>query len=154
METLDIQPILVPVDFSEESKAALLFASNLSVREERPLVVLHVIHDNGHKGRTYSRGAKESALPIREIAEQVMLEFISEVHEEHTNLDALKSARTMVVDGLPVTRILEVARNINAEHVVVGGNERGSLSRMLNGSVSQSLAKDSPIPVTVIRCKV
>lgn len=69
---------------------------------------------------------------------------------EHADLKALDSVTTMVVDGLPVSRILEVANDIEAAHIVVGGNERGTVSKILNGSVSQSLVKDSRCPVTVI----
>ena len=65
MDTPDTQPILVPVDFSAESEAALLFANSLSAREARPLVVLHVMHDNGHNGTMYRRRTeKDSMLPL------------------------------------------------------------------------------------------
>ena len=151
MKTSDIQPILVPVDFSAESTAALLFANKLSVREGRPLVVLHVMHDNGNNGALYPRRTeKDSMLPLHEIAEREMKDFIYGAREEHADLDALKSATTMVVDGLPVARILEVAQSVDAGHIVVGSSERGRLSRIFNGSISVSLAKDSPIPLTVI----
>ena len=154
MVTPDIQPILVPVDFTAESEAALLFANQLSIREERPLVVLHVTHDNGHNGTMYRRRAeKDSMLPWQEIAERKMKDFMNDVRDEHADLEVLKSAQTIVVDGLPATRILEVARSINAGHIVVGSSERGRLSRIFNGSVSVSLAKDSPIPLTVIHFK-
>lgn len=154
MKASDTQPILVPVDFSAESKAALLFANKLSVREGRSLVVLHVMHDNGNNGALYRRRAeKDSMLPLHEIAEREMENFINGVREEHADLDALKSVRTIVVDGLPAARILEVARSVDAGHIVVGSSERGRLSRLFNGSVSVSLAKDSPIPLTVIHSK-
>ncbi|MDJ0957970.1 MAG: universal stress protein [Arenicellales bacterium] len=154
MENPNIQPILVPVDFSTESKEALLFANELSARERRPLVVLHVMHDNGSNGASYRREADgESLLPIHEIAERRMEDFINGICEEYADLDMLKSAKTIVVDGVPVTRIIEVAQQLKADHIVVGGNERGHLSRMFNGSVSVSLVKDSPVPITVVRSK-
>lgn len=153
MENPDIQPILVPIDFSRESKEALLFASDLSVREKQPLVVLHVMHDNGGNGGDYRRQEGDALLPMHEIAERKMEEFIGSMCEENAELDALKSAKKMVVDGIPVTRIMEVAKQLGADHIVVGGNEKGHLSRMFNGSVSVSLVKDSPVPVTVVRAK-
>jgi nucleotide-binding universal stress UspA family protein len=151
METSDTQPILASVDFSPESKAALLFASSLSYKEGRPLVVLHVMHDDGQNGAVYGKRSADAALlPTQEIAEKAMIDFISSVRQEHAGLEALGSARTMVVDGLPATRIPEVARKINAGHIVVGAKERGRLSRMFNNSVSKALAKNSPVSVTVI----
>ncbi len=151
MEYSDIQPILASIDFSPESKAALLFASNLSYKEGRPLVVLHVMHDDGQDGAVYGKRSEEAALlPIQEIAEKVMIDFISSVRQEHADLEALGSARTMVVEGLPVTRIPEVARRINAGHIVVGAREKGRLSRMFKHSISKALAINSPVSVTVI----
>ncbi|MDH3692645.1 MAG: universal stress protein [Gammaproteobacteria bacterium] len=153
METSDNRPILVPVDFSEESKAALLYACDLSVSEQQRLVVLHVVHDDGN-GKMYRREADIAPmLPIHEIAEQAMQDFIDDMNGKNTELDALKSAKTIIVDGLPVTRILEVAEQVNAGHIVVDGNDRSALSRMLNGSVSRLLVEDSPVPVTVFRSK-
>ena len=146
----DTRPILVPIDFSTESKAALLFANKLAASGGCPLVVLHVVHDNGNGDSVYRRNANESAMPMVDVASREMRSFIDQVLEEHRDLDAIRSARTMVVDGIPVGRILEVARNINSGHIVLGGNSRSSMSRMLHGSVSQSLVKDSQIPVTVI----
>lgn len=151
MENSDIQPILASVDFSPESKAALLFASSLSYKEGRPLVVLHVVHDDGQNGAVYSKRSVDAALlPTQEIAEKIMIDFISSVRQEYADLEALGSARTMVVDGLPATRIPEVARKINAGHIVVGSRERGRLSRIFNNSISKKLAIDSPVSVTVI----
>ena len=39
------QPILVPVDFSRHSEAALLKACELAECSGNPILVLHVIHD-------------------------------------------------------------------------------------------------------------
>ena len=73
MHTPNSQPILVSVDFSPESKAALLFASALSEQEGRPLVVLHVIHDDGGDNGPYRRTTEKSVmLPMHEIAEQLI----------------------------------------------------------------------------------
>ena len=119
MQTSNSKPILAPIDFSPESKAALLFASSLSRQEGRPLVVLHVIHDDGRSDGPYKREREQSViLPLNEIAEHVMNEFISELRQEEPGDSALGSAKTMVVDGLPVTRIAEVARKIDAGHIV------------------------------------
>ena len=41
-------------------------------------------------------------LSLHEIAEREMKVFINDVRKEQVGLDALKSARTMVVDGSPV----------------------------------------------------
>ena len=151
MQTSNPQPILASVDFSPESKAALIFASRLSHQEGRPLVVLHVMHEDSNSNGMYRRRTRKAAvLPMLEIAEEIMDEFISDVRREYAGDGALESAETMVVDGLPVTRIQEVARRINAGRIVVGGKEKSHLTKLLNGSVVDSLEKNSSVSVTVI----
>ena len=55
----------------------------------------------------------------------------------------------VVVDGLPVTRIAEVARKIDAGHIVVGGKERSKLSKIFSPSLTDSLTRNCPVSVTV-----
>ena len=154
MENPHRKPILAAVDFSAESKAALEFAARLCASEERPLVVLHVVHDKGSNGGSYRRPADfGSLLPLHEIAERSMHDFFSRVCKEHAGPNAITSARKIVVDGLPVTRILEFARHVDAGHIVLGYSERGRLARMFDGSVSKSLATKSPVPVSVIHAQ-
>ena len=43
-------PILVPVDFSPTSEAALLWAADMAACKVTPLVILHVVHDPGKSG--------------------------------------------------------------------------------------------------------
>ena len=56
----DKQPILVPVDFSPHAEAALVHAANLAECLQRPLVVLHVVHDPGEMPGYYARSSRRS----------------------------------------------------------------------------------------------
>ena len=55
-------PVLVPVDFSPHSEAALLHAVGVAGCMEQPLVVLHVVHDPGDMPGYYSRALKKKHL--------------------------------------------------------------------------------------------
>ena len=56
------RPILVPVDFSKHSEAALWEACELSESMGAPLVVLHVVHDPGDMPGYYTRVSKKKHL--------------------------------------------------------------------------------------------
>lgn len=58
---------------------------------------------------------------------------------------------TRIVEGNPKSRIVNVAKNWNADLVVTGSHGRGFLGRMLIGSVSDAVVKHSPCSVLVIR---
>lgn len=143
--------ILVPVDFSTASREALLFASQLASCSSLPLIVLHVVHDVAHRPDLYPRrSATEQILPIAEIAEQRLQHFMTRVRQDHPDNSVLTTAGMMVVKGLPATRIPEIARRIGAGLIIMGGSGRSKLSKLIAGSVSDSVIRHSPVPVTVV----
>jgi nucleotide-binding universal stress UspA family protein len=147
-ETLSI---LVPVDFSTASDESLLLAAQLAACSSQPLVILHVAHDDIHQPNIYPRKTeKEQILPIEEIAEAALQIFMAKIREQHPDNAVLMDAEVMMVSGLPATRIPEVARQIGAGHIVMGGNGRTSLSKLITGSVSEKVIRQSPVPVTIV----
>jgi len=144
-------PILVPVDLSAASHDALLLAAQLSASSSRPLVILHVVHDDIRHPDIYPRRNEiEQLLPIDEIAERVFQEFIADMRIQHPDNDALANAGLILVSGLPATQITEVARKTGASLIVMEGNCRTSLSKLIAGSVSEKVIRQSPVPVTVV----
>jgi nucleotide-binding universal stress UspA family protein len=57
---------------------------------------------------------------------------------------------TRVVTGTPVDGILTVAEEVDADLIVVGHHERGFLERVLEGSVSGSVARRAHCDVLVV----
>ena len=146
-----ILPILVPVDLSAASREALLLAVQLAGQSSQPLVILHVAHDDIQQPNIYPRrNETEQLLPLEEIAERALLNFIANLREQHPDSAVLANAGMMVVSGLPATRIPEIARKIGAGLVVMGGNGRTSLSKLIAGSVSEKVIRQSPVPVTIV----
>ncbi|MET0062696.1 MAG: universal stress protein, partial [Candidatus Thiodiazotropha endolucinida] len=114
------QPILVPVDFSVASEAALLKAFELAECLKVRVIVLHVVHDPGDMPGYYTTMLKKKKLARMQDAARAMLEeFIQEFRKKYTTKQRLKRAERMLVIGLPVTRIMQVAEKIDASIVVM-----------------------------------
>lgn len=144
--------ILVPVDFSSFSEAALLRACQLASCMDVPVVILHVVHDPAEMPGYYARMAKESNLVrIEDVAKEMLERFVEEVISRHHKLECLREARTMLVVGLPVGRILEVAEMVNASMIVMGSQGRTGLDHLLLGSKTEQVVRLSPIDVTVVK---
>jgi len=142
---------LVPIDLSATSNEALLLAAQLAASSSRSLLILHVAHDDIHQPNIYPRrNETEQVLPIEEIAESVLQDFMAEMRKQHPDNAVLANAGLLVVSGLPATRIPEVARLTGAGHIVMGGNGRTSLSKLMAGSVSEKVIQKSPVLVTVV----
>lgn len=148
---VETSPIMVPVDLSEASQEALLLAAQLATSSSRSLLILHVVHDDLHHPEIYPRRNEiEQVLPIEEIAERVFQDFMADMRKRHPDNEALANAGLIMVSGLPATQITEVARQTGADLIVMGSNCRTSLSRLMAGSVSEKVIRQSPVPVTIV----
>ena len=73
----EVRPVLVPVDFSRHSEAALLEAAEIAACFKQPLLVLHVVHDPGDMPGYYSRALKKKQLHrIEDAAATMLVEFM------------------------------------------------------------------------------
>lgn len=146
------QGILVPVDFSVDSEAALSLAARLASRLDVPLSVLHVVHDPGDApGYYHVKGRKRQLGKLEDLAREMLDDFMQTRIEADPEGETLKRAKRMLVVGLPVTRILEVVTRTNPQMVVMGSAGRTGLSRFLLGSKAEQIVRLCPIPVTIVK---
>jgi nucleotide-binding universal stress UspA family protein len=149
----DKNTLLVAVDFTSFSEAALFFASELAEKLKAQLVVLHVIHDPAEAPGFYAqKGKKKKFLQsMEEAAEEMMEEFLKKMRRAYPHQVPIKEAIPILVVGTPVTRIVEVAKKKQASMIIIGSHGRTGLSHLLVGSKAQRVVQLSPIPVTVVK---
>jgi len=146
--------ILVPVDFSEHSAAALVHAAKLAEMLPAALIVLHVVHDPGEMPGYYSKLIKKKRFErIQDVAAEAFSEFVSEVAESSPDQPLLKDAGQLMVIGLPVTRILEVVRELDPVMVVMGSQGRTGLEHLVIGSKAAQIIQLCPVPVTIVKSR-
>ena len=144
--------ILVPVDFSDHSQAALVQASEFASMMPATLVVLHVVHDPGEMPGYYSKLVKKKrATRMPDIAAEAFQEFMERTIEANPNFDPLLQAERLMVIGLPVTRILEVVEHLNPIMVVMGSQGRTGLQHLVIGSKAAQIVQLCPVPVTIVK---
>lgn len=138
--------ILVPVDESDQSGAALGYA--LEAYPDASITVLHVVDPRDF--RTY--GGVEGWVDMEQLAEQ------QRAHAERLVEDARERAadHEIAVTGEVVTgnaprSIVEYAEENDIDHIVMGSHGRSGVSRVLLGSVAENVVRRSSVPVTVIR---
>lgn len=151
-KTKEPGPILVPVDFSPHSEEALIWAAQLSECLRAPLRVLHVAHDPESAPGYYVQSKRKKHLRrIGEAADEMMNSFLARVAKKNDEIEVLQNVEPILVHGLPVTRILEVAENLGASMIVVGSQGRTGLPHLLLGSKAARVAQLSPVPVTIVK---
>ncbi len=143
--------ILCAVDFSADSEAALLWAARQAERESARLVVLHVVHDPAASPGFYRKPDGDWLRPMEDVAEEMFAAFVTGVRGRHPEAVGLRRIETMLVTGLPAGRVAEVAREVDADLIVVGSRGRTGLPHVLLGSVAERVVQIAHAPVTVVK---
>lgn len=138
--------LLVPLDGSPQSWAALEHA--IDVHPDAELTALYVIdpvagaHSVG--GGTPIAG-EEWYEDTKEQAEEVFGEARELAAEHGVDLE------TTTEVGRPARTIVEYAEEKDFDGIVMGSHGRSGVSRILLGSVAETVVRRSSVPVTVTR---
>ena len=143
--------IVVAVDFSACSEQALLWAVGAADCMDARLVVLHVVHDPGSAPGYYGKTKKlgKHLRRMEDAAAEMMNKFMARMREEHPEIPGNLEHR--LVTGLPANRILEVAKEVGAQLIVMGSCGRTGIPHVLLGSKAEKVVQLSPIPVTIVK---
>ena len=113
--------------------------------------MLHVVHDPGEAPGYYHRGDKDLLRPMKDVATEMLEEFLEKVRRENPEVAAIGELETKLVRGIPASRILEIAEAVNAGHIVIGSRGRTGLPHLLLGSKAERVVQMSPVPVTTVK---
>lgn len=137
---LPIHVVQHPTDFSERSAYALHLACALARDYGARLVALHVANT---PTTIYGEGI------LRPDPESFFREAKEQLHALHVPDDNVRLERRFA-EGDPVSEILNVAREIDADLIVMGTHGRTGLSRLLMGSVAEHVVRKASCPVLTV----
>ena len=139
---MEVKEILVPVDFSDVSEAALEFAKLVAEKFQAELHVLHVDDDPILNAPTTSDDHRQERIA----------QSLAAVHELFNAEDKEQLKIVPAVrNGGATTVILEYIREFKVDLVVMGAKGRSALAKMLLGSVAEDMMRRSPCPVVTVR---
>ncbi len=135
-----MKQILVGVDGSPESRAAVDYASKLARETGRGLVLAYVAEPPLPMDLVPMQSDEE----LRLWAQKVLDGFASRA--ARTGL----SVTTAVLSGPVAETLAEAALEASIDFVVVGHRDRSAVTRALLGSVADRLAQISPKPLLLV----
>jgi nucleotide-binding universal stress UspA family protein len=135
--------VLVPVDGSEPSDDALVYA--LEQFDDAEIVVINVM-DPVDSATAWGPGVADDWLSASEERSETILEEAEAIAE-----DVDRTVETDSVVGRPAHTIVEYADEHDIDHILLGSHGRDGLSRVLLGSVAETVVRRASIPVTVVR---
>lgn len=143
--------VLVPVDFSETSRAAVRLARDIVAESGGSLTLLHVSALPWHASQEMGMTATGAAA-YQVLAEDVSKEQMRALTEmANTELPGPMDRRLLLRQGFPPEEIVEEATQGKQDVVVLGTHGRRGVSRALLGSVAERVVRLCEVPVLITR---
>ena len=144
--------ILVPVDFSRDSMAAVGYAMALATKLQgsQTVVVLFVV-DEGlpvalESHGQASQGSKEQQRTLKKTAGEKLDTWLASVAPGEEKLE-----RAIVV-GRPASEIIcQYAADNDFDMIVIGIQGKGALRRLVLGSTAKQVQKYAEVPVLAVK---
>ncbi|MFO0707928.1 MAG: universal stress protein [Nitrospira sp.] len=136
--------ILVPVDFSDCSLEAVEYAALMAQRHQATVSLVHVLEPvfYGLDFTLLHTGKREE---LRERLTVRMTDLTKALAAANIKADS------QIRGGVPADSILDSARTMPADLIVMGTHGRRGLSHLLCGSVAESVIRQSRCPVLTVR---
>jgi nucleotide-binding universal stress UspA family protein len=141
------ETLVVGVDGTADSLAAVASAAELAEASGSRLVAVHVHHESG--AAAASGATADTAAAMKETLDE--LERLSRERVSDVLAGRRLDWRFEVRSGDPASELIAAARAYQATTVIVGGRKHGVVGGLVLGSVAQKLVRHSPVSVLVVR---
>lgn len=148
-----VRSILVPLDGSPLSEAALPYATELAQRFDATIHLVRVAETPEiYSLLSVPAGAPTSADVLNQIAQQLVEAATAFVNERADQLrgQGLR-VEAHVLEGIAPEQLLAFERERQPDLVVMATHGRGGLSRLVFGSVAERLLREGTVPLLLIR---
>lgn len=141
------QKILVPVDFSNHSKASMRFASDITEQIQNEIIALHVYHVSP----TYFPFVKEKTDKLVEEVRQKAQKRLKEFCQKFSSCKSLTTDLVYAGDKTTASSIYDYARGEHADLIIMGAKGKNDDEEFLFGSVAERLIQsDRDLPVLLV----
>jgi len=143
---INIERILVPLDFSENTPALLDWASHLAAEHSSKLILLHAYHLP-----VEFQQLEGAYLPpdfwasVRSEAEEQLAEHAAPLRTRGLAVE------TAVCEGYAATVIIEEAARLDVDLIVIGTHGLSGLKHLLLGSIAERVVQKAPCPVLTVK---
>jgi len=145
------QNLLVPIDFSEHSKKTIGYATQLAALTGARIKILHVFQIPDYPAAFYQglyvehervkihvdAASREAKAQLALVAEQIWAK----------GLEAQSKLRL----GNPYEEIVDEAKEMGADLIVIGSHGSRGLERLLLGSTAERVVQYSPCAVLIVK---
>jgi len=139
--------IIVPIDFSEQSKIALNQSYNIARFTHSDITLLHVIDEASFSAMFHLFSNKDEQEELLRASLQKQLDEMAADAKAKSGLEI----HTRIEKGKIYDKVNEVATDINASFVVMGTSGESTLKKKFIGSNAVRVISECPCPVITIK---
>jgi nucleotide-binding universal stress UspA family protein len=145
---IQVQRILVPLDFSRHADSVLEWAAHLAAEHQSRLLLLHAYH------LPVEFQQLEGAYLPQDFWASVKAEAEQNLNRYAEPLRARGLAVELIVrEGYPATVIEEEAIEQRADLIVIGTRGLSGLKHLLLGSIAERVVQKAPCPVLTVKTR-
>ena len=147
-EELSFDVVLVPIDFSEHSENALVYASTFAQRFNSRLLLVHVVQSVS-AAYDFGRSSVSEKLDqeLRTFSERKLRDLATRIVNSSVEVECL------ICSGNPVEEIVNAAKQNAADIIITATHGRTGLKHVFLGSVTEGINRYAHCPVLVTRSK-
>jgi nucleotide-binding universal stress UspA family protein len=143
---IQVERILVPLDFSRHVDSILEWAAHLAEEHQSKLLLLHAYHlpvefqqlEGAYLPQDFWASVKSEA-------EQNLNRYAEPLRAKGLTVEVI------VREGYPATVIEEEAVELDADLIVIGTRGLSGLKHLLLGSIAERVVQKSPCPVLTVK---
>jgi nucleotide-binding universal stress UspA family protein len=140
-----LERILVPTDFSESSKKALLYALTFARQFGAEITLVHVVESPYVAGDFGVVDQDDLRAEILARGQTMMTSFVNELSLDST------VGRRLIRQGTAYHEVTELAKEMNIDLIIMATHGHAGLARVLLGNTTERVTRHAPCPVLVVR---
>lgn len=144
-----LKTILVPTDFGEAADAALTYARALARNFNASIDVLHVVESVAARMPASEMYVGVSPDVQAEVEAAARRQLDERLVDNDPNPLAVRPV--VIASSAPAHTIVQYAKEMDINLIVMGTHGRGPMAHLLMGSVAEKVVRVAPCPVLVVR---
>jgi nucleotide-binding universal stress UspA family protein len=149
-----MKKILIALDYDPSAEKIAQTGYAIAKGLGAQTTLLHVVADAGYYSDiSYSPIMGFNGFLYPGIDEMLVKDLLEESHKFlNSSKDHLGDSQieTLVKEGEFVSTIIETAKEISADLIVLGTHSRRGLDRLLSGSIAEKMVQQSDIPLLIV----
>lgn len=147
VQKIGLKKILVPIDFSDNSKKALRYAIPFAQQFNASLVLVYIVEPTIYPS---DFGFGQVGFPDveKELHEKAITEMSALINDV---VPKSLQTNTVVGSGIPFVEITTFAKEQEVDMIIVATHGRTGVEHILFGSTAEKIIRKAPCPVLVVR---